>query len=352
MKSFVLVIALWSWEFAKAIPHSPFTLISKTQKEVCEPTEIANMPRVRSQDSLPICDSFSSATVLQYQICKINKIDNCAGVSRDLEISPLSTLAWTHTDKGAGVHETRNHQNLNFYANAGGATDALSNSSKSFTFISDACFPIDQLANSFGDNADDRIRNVVEKIEKEYMRAKTESGYCEDCLKGAALEMGITTSLEDLRSKVSASKEQDDTPAEFLYRLMLKGCTKGQISLRPSKTPKFNMFPPSKDSYTGLINKIKEVLSSKNPLTFDGVCLQYEGKKCVKGHSVVISGYRKVCKQNSDCKTECREVLKVQNSWGADWQKQNDDGWVDAKSLLSYVTDNPDLMQNSLAWYQ
>ncbi len=30
----------------------------------------------------------------------------------------------------------------------------------------------------------------------------------------------------------------------------------------------------------------------------------------------------------------CKEVFKLHNSWGVEWQKKNNDGWVDADTLV------------------
>lgn len=377
MKYFVFVLTLWSCNFAFSVPHSPWQFVQEQGKKECEKNIVENMPRVRSQDSLPICGPMASATVAQFQVCKSLNIANCSRVDRKQEVSPFSTLAWTHTNTGRGVPELQNHENIQVYGKTKGAAgDALRNAKKDALFVSDSCYPLDQFANEYevtGDpnvNAENEIKvqDIFDRINTDYnryqSRNKTEGEFCEECegMGGAVSKLRIATSANDIKKHMNSSKGLNS--AQFLYNLMLGSCDDG-VAIEPA--PKFEMFPKgyeqekkkaqkigSKEvqnfNYNALVGKIKSVLKTKNPLAFDGVCLKYEGDKCVTGHSVVISGYRKVCK-DSACGTECRDVLKVQNSWGEDWQKRNNDGWVDARALLSYVTEDPSRMENVLSWY-
>lgn len=377
MKYFIFLVTLWSCNLAYAVPHSPWQFVQDQGKKECEKEEVANMPRVRSQDSMPICSSMASATIAQFQICKSLRIANCSRVDRENEVSPFSTLAWTHTNTGQGVPELQNHENIQMYGKTqGAAVDALRNAKKDALFVSDSCFPLDQFANEYevGDDPDKnreneiKVQNIFDKIAENYKkyqaRNKTEGQFCEECaaISGAALKLRITSTADEIKAHMDDSKGLN--ASQFLYNLTLGMCKDG-VAIEPS--PKFEMFPTdfkkakklatkngSKEvpdfNYNALIKKIKTVLSSKNPVAFDGVCLKYEGNKCVTGHSVVISGYRKVCKDSS-CGTECRDIIKVQNSWGEDWQKRNNDGWVDAKTLMSYVTEDASRMENVLSWY-
>ena len=38
---------------------------------------------------------------------------------------------------------------------------------------------------------------------------------------------------------------------------------------------------------------------------------------------------------NPENKKDKRDLFKVHNSWGAEWQRQNNDGWVDADQFTS-----------------
>ena len=65
---------------------------------------------------------------------------------------------------------------------------------------------------------------------------------------------------------------------------------------------------------------------------YPAVCaFPQNGDECKSVHSVVISGYKKVC--TKDSKPVCKDVFKIHNSWGAEWQRMNNDGWVDADAF-------------------
>ena len=71
----------------------------------------------------------------------------------------------------------------------------------------------------------------------------------------------------------------------------------------------------------------------KKPLTFDsalGIDLNGEPGDNI-GHSVVICGYKKVINIKTK---EIIELFKIHNSWGEKWQKENNNGWCNAKNLL------------------
>lgn len=374
-KCFVSLLALWSWQNAYAVPHDPFEFFNAQQEakqtDICVDDKINGMPPFRSQDSVPMCSSFSSAAVAQFHVCKRIPGACVDGVpkSSKFTISPFSTLAWTRTNKGMGATNSANFTNLDIYSDplrGGGATDALKNASMSFVFFAESCFPFDQLANKFGLNNFAKTEMLVKTIEGEYQKASLEGkGICEDCLTGAAMELGIKSSVDDIRAKLVEAKAADATSAQFLHKLMLENCP-DNISFRPTQQPKFDSFPskPADFTYDKWIGKVKDVLKGGNPLTFDGICLEYNiDKTCKTPHSVAISGYRKVCKnveslkllptgknEKEKCAVECRDLVKVQNSWGANWQA-NSDGWVDAKVLTEHARKNKKAMENSLAWY-
>jgi hypothetical protein len=130
---------------------------------------------------------------------------------------------------------------------------------------------------------------------------------------------------------------QKKTFGSFWQAMMFDQCRDKPIKL--SKNPVSNYFPEptangsAKKVSTGeLIAKGKEILKGGNPFLVDGICPQYRNGKCVEPHSVAVTGYRKVCKSDGSC----RDLFKIQNSWGADWQKRNNDGWLDAESFLDH----------------
>lgn len=343
MKLLIFFFVLWSWDiqaFAQSSNEpTAFATVSKDYGTLQgKKLELDQMPRVRSQDSVPDCWGFAAATVAQRYICKSQK-STCNPLDREAEISPLSMVAWTHpnSDEG-GVAETRNFKNIQFDKTGSAASNALQNARESFRFMPDSCFPHDQLAEKYGrtEESERTVGKIFDVLKSAYNKYKTEGEFCEDCLVKEVAKLKITLSGADIKAALDK-----DTAGEFLYRLTLGKCD-SFIKFRPQ--PNLDSFPKSEPvTVAQMIEKTKEVLKTGNPLTLDDVCASYSKGKCTGQHSLVISGYRLLCKAGN---TQCRHVVKVQNSWGADWQKQHDDGWIDAEQLMA-----TSLKKNRLAWY-
>lgn len=375
-KCFVSLVVLWSCSSSMAVVHNPFEFFNEKREgktsKVCDTSKPIKMAPERSQGDIPICGAYSSAAVIQFQVCKKFSGACIDGVptSAKTTVSPLSTLTWMRPNPGKNSGElSSDFTSLKFYTTeVGGAADVLLNASKFPSFFSESCFPIDQLVNRF-DNKD--FKKIISTIETEYSKAKLEGdGICVDCLKGSALETSakaLGISSEKIAEKLVEAKKEDASPSQYLQKLMLENCP-DKIKFRPSQAPKVDYFPRQSADFTyeKLIGKVKEVLSGGNPLTMDNICIEYKADgSCKTFHSVAISGYRKVCKNIDDekdkCSVQCRDVVKVHNSWGADWQKRleiaegkeagDGEGWVDAKKLTEYMTKNRSFMKNSLAWY-
>ncbi len=343
MKKYKLVFILLLWSrcgFSSVIstlrPISPEikNTYSLTQFE----TIIANMPRVRSQDSLGVCFGFSSATVVQHYACLEQK-SSCNPLDEMKEISPMSMVAWANpNDPNKRAGTWTNHSNIRFSGLGYGALGHFALDKNNMTF-SESCYPFDQLANRYSDDKE-AIETIVEKLKAEYDRFKTEGSTCEECLlKLVQKDLGAKTTLRDL-----AIGLKQKTFEQFLYTAFVGSCESGLIAITPPA--KMNMFPKQNETanYKELLGEIKKVLSLGRPLILDSVCPYYENNKCTGGHSVVITGYRSICKKDNP--KDCRDVLKIQNSWGEDWQKRNDDGWLDAKILLG---DKP-FSEGAVSW--
>lgn len=350
-KYFVFLLTLWSCQSFAGFS----TLDTSWATDKNSLVEIKNMPRLRSQDSVPDCWGFSSATIAQYNICnRPNPPKVCSELGPKQEISPLSMVGWTHTNNlKDGVPEIRNHKNIQFGIEGATAAKALMTAKNEFIFMAESCYPHDQLATQYGIYQEDVVKNILENLKKKYEefnKQKTEGNFCEECyvksVEQEALKLKINAPIEDIKSALKGKK----TFGEFLYRITLGRC-EDMVQAEPSPNfsmypPAQNRYPPAKELYNDMISKVKDVLKTGNPLAFDGICIKLEKGKCAPAHSVVISGYRKVCKAGN-----CRDVLRIQNSWGADWQEKHDNGWIDAEDLLSDVVNNPQLIKNTLAWY-
>lgn len=321
--------------------------------KVVESYEIPNMPRIRSQDSFPICYGMSSACLAQKYICKIKDIKNCAEPGVKFEISPFSAAAWanTNTENDApGFRSSHTNIPLDTWSKQS-ATLALMNSSKIFEFKPESCYPFDQVANKYGGNKD-LVDRLISKYARIYKENNTEG--CDECLTKFTNDLNDELNLGISKEGVKAAFKEK-TYAEFIYKLVFRDDCEG---IRFSPKPTAKMFPligGEKVTTADVLLKAKEVLAAGNPLQINGFCIQRnkESNKCEAQHHMVISGYKEICKTASNCK----KVFKVQNSWGEDWQKKMDNGWIDADALLANVT--PDITRpgfpispGSISWLE
>jgi hypothetical protein len=349
IKSIVATAIILAFPLAKGQDDTCFKKIDNSYQEVPESRhEVANMPKVRSQDSSGACSGLSSAAVAQHYVCEAKKLD-CQNLSPEQTISPFSMLSWMETNRRLNEpHEVDRHTNIRFNNPGWMALSNAAETKRDFSFDSDSCYPFDQFANKYGSN-EAAVKKMIDKFENYYNKNKTEGTICEDCLKeDLKKDLLISAQADDLKQALSK-----DTFGEFLYRVVFRNCPTF-IKVKPS--PKFNSYPQNDDAkYEDLIGKIKEVMTEGRPINLSGICPLMVDKKCKRGksgkpasHDVVISGYRKMCKPSG----ACRDVLKIHNSWGQAWQDQYDGGWVDAESLLkSAADDNGKFEKNMLAWY-
>lgn len=341
---------------------SGFTVISAQEeksKVSCQKIVMPNsMPRVRSQDSFPLCQSYAAATMIQYQYCKRKEIKDCSQVSPDQEVNPLSV----HNKLMEDVRGVFSPQKINFKSGYGGAIDGISKTVDSFVHYPESCYPMDQLIAKYGDNSPAKIAQAIAKLNKEIRKAKTEGDICTTCIEGVVKDLQSNVPIDEIKKSIleyhahnqdnivnGKNKEVIDTYTgeNLLFKLLLDNCKADPISQRRSQAPKFADFPNEDgDKNTeSMISKVKEVLGTGNPIAFDGVCLNYENGKCEytldkkkhsAGHAVVIHEFVNLC-DNDKCDSGCRRAFRIQNSWGKDWQKENNNGLVDAEDLLSYV---------------
>lgn len=351
--SIVLSVYLWSCHLLATSTY-PKVFIPVDYKEYVEKNntriEIENMPRIRSQDSFPICYGLSATTIAQKFICDQDKEEypDCGQIPPGKEISVFSMIAWAKsTNENLDPKSYDNHKNISIGLLSG--SDALMNSEKSFSFMPESCYPLDQIANKYSGAKKEDVENMLNELTKKYEdnRTKTEAAAsidtCPECLSNEINEkLGTMVSAKEISEALKKKSS-----SEFLYSVIFNNCRR--TSFHPK--PIYNNYPPENVNITDslqLLPKIKEVLKDKNtPLQIEGVCLIRDSKNECKGkHSFVISGYKEVCKKSNTCKT----LFKVQNSWGKDWQNTNNEGWLEAEPILKSINSSPRMNTGILSW--
>lgn len=197
-------------------------------------------------------------------------------------------------------------------------------------YVLESCKPFDKLANNFSfynNRGDKRAEEFLKYTQELYdkKRSTTEAAAVEDCpecLKQLSNMTGFDENVINLKQAL-AKKSYD----EFLYTLFFADCKLKDVSrgFRQVKFPQDDMAVTNDE----LKQKIKEGLSADHPVLFPNLCMNMQNGKCAEGHSIVITGYKKMC-----CGSKCTDVFKVHNSWGQEWQDRNNGGWVSANDLL------------------
>lgn len=364
-------LTLCSIIFVPLITNGAFEKVSTDYNTVVEESEVPNMPRIRSQDSLGLCQSFSGATMLQHQYCVVYKIQDCSKISSSVEISPLNVWSYLTPNKAGqelGVRENHTHVNIKDQAtvsreNKGflipllailNMVKAAVGKSDGFRLCSEKAFPFDQFANKYG-QSEEAMNTILSKLDDVYQTQRkkiisTEASateVCNECLQATITEVNQILprplSVES-NSKLVERSLRKETFGEFLYEIMFSKC--GDITM---PIPKIGEFPEAGKSSTKqeLKNKLIEVLKTKTPVSYGPICVDRSAADKCGQHNIVISGYKKVKNSNGDVK----ELFKIQNSWGEEWQKAStNDGWVDSKGIIdNYFSEK--VVNSSLYWF-
>ena len=292
--------------------------------------EIPNMPAYETQDDLGECRAFSVRTIMQKYTCEKWKSDipDCANPPADLSISPFGMLIYTNNN----FYEEEAFQPLQEKTRS--MHDILMDISKNPSFILSSCKPPSNLVNNFslkGKEGLENRDNFFDYLKKIYKDKNSIDLNIGDCLNEIEQVTGIKKELINLKKAFI-----QDSFDKFLYTLFFDGCKLEGFAdgFRP------NSYPNDKTNATtaDIKNRIIEGLKKGKPVLLPSLCMVADSSnKCKEGHSVVVSGYKKVYKN----KNELKNLFKVHNSWGINWQKSNNNGWVDADVLVNSTMREP-----------
>lgn len=293
--------------------------------------EIPNMPAIKTQDELGECRAFSMAALMQWHVCNYDKNDilDCKNPPANWSISYFGAMMYTHQDLDKDkTFQPEQSKSRSMYDILNEVKD---NAGK---FILDSCKPFDRLVNSFrtsgaaGVQKKDQFFTYLKKM-YESNKGKTEADIldCPECINEINSKAGVNADIASLKRALTK-----DSYDKFLYALFFQGCD-------------FQRFPASYQTMAYPIGgvdvgpqdvkkKIIDVLKSGKPVLYPKICFDFRAdKSCETGHSVVVSGYKKVCETKN--KSSCKDVFKIHNSWGEEWQKINNDGWLDADLIVN-----------------
>lgn len=381
MRMFYLFLVSCLWLPLTANAYAAFSQLpkqfSKIDTGVCSEfsgsCEVKNMPRIASQDGLGICYACVAATMMQAENCKKLKLD-CSNLNKNQLISQLDLariVAPKDLSKPAPMARS-SYKGLKTepddkIAESGGDphSTALIASLVTKKVASEACVALDTVISKMNTR-----KETIEAQEAMWNRMK---GYYDDYKNRKACATCTTNIYASAVSEIEKNLELKISNEELLrafgaesYEKFLDELTgankcedEQMVAFESVKTVKYEQYPDASDadpkklkvpvSDAEYIKKMREIIRSGRPAALSGVCLNGDPEDCKgKNHAVVIAGHRKVCDRDpADSKAVCRDSVKVVNCWGKSWQDDNNDGWVDAESLMKQTAKRP----NIVGWF-
>lgn len=342
-------------EEERLLPISPEYKIKKNVTEI----DAADIPRYTSQDSLGICYAHVAATMMQMENCRFKNINHadpnkkirCSDLKAEKLFSPLD-LSRIQIKKGEVPSSIRSSYK-GLHIEGGNLINAIKFGALVVKQTANqACASLDTILSKLNTRPDVKKAQMAiwEGLQREFNlvkeREKTIDASCKECLSNlyatAVKEMDPSLK-EDLDIKTDHVGIQrafaTKTFGEFLNEFLgTANCVRPMdtVKFEASDSVDYEPFPKEgqKTNPNEVMGKVIEVLKGGRPVALNAICYEkISPSDCPndKYHSVVIAGYRDICNTQG----KCRKSFKIINSLGKSWQDQNDDGWIDAETVLA-----------------
>ncbi|MDH4609826.1 hypothetical protein [Pseudomonas sp. BN102] len=343
--------------FAQATPW-PF-LVFEDDFHVLEGSElqIENMPRTTNQQGFGNCFAHSAAMIFNFYACRSHGID-CPSAPTGLLASTLDMTRFGSMPDGEPDYPS----SYSRIDEGGSGALALHISTVLVgTVASEACFPSqtlykDMVATDQTLTQDQLLmqRNNLERLKEFYEAYRGIVPPCADCPLddvGPVLEFSQLSNAQPTAEQLYRALGEASFGAFLERAIFPEPCseTEGRAHFEFKDSMVFNFYPRAEKqrNYASVMAAIKKSIRANNPVLLQNVCVKEEGESCFKGdengHSVVIYGYRRMC---ADDEIECYDALRIKNSWGEQWQREHDDGWVAAGEML----DSTGYRKGILSW--
>jgi len=292
-------------------------------KEVADSKiEIANMPAYKTQDDIGDCKAFSLAVLLQHYTCQKWKSDipDCKNPPSDSAISYFGLMAYTNQARGEDNTFQPNQDDGRGMYNI---INDLSNSGN--RLILESCKSSEIMAKSFSyaEEGLEKRDNFFKYLKEIFEKLKNKNNLSNTDLTQEIINLNgyVNLDFNQVSLKKALTKEDFD---KFLYALFFENCRKEDFptgfSAAAYPLDSMNVTPNE------IKNQIIKGLKLDKPVLFPSLCLsQDKSDKCNISHAFVISGFKQVKKIDI-----VKDVFKVHNSWGLEWQLKNNGGWLDA----------------------
>lgn len=336
--------------FGSAHIYSEFETLTATQHIISK----EQLPEIRSQYQTPTCQSFCVTALVEFEKCRQEGRKVCYSLSASERISPVSMFMYRDNLRKSDIASI--HTLVDMDEGSGLINKILGKISSSIdepTFFSESCFPFDRFIAQQGFPSVDQIRAFYREMEHQFDSARSGVGITET-------DYQSCKACSQLLQTVRSSYFVDPDPLEFLgslrsdnFRKFLFKLTFDRDFNRSAECQEINMrhvqfinypsFGDPKIPLVALIDKVKANLVDQKPIILSGLCVS---KHIVTGkcsfHCVLLVGIKSMRKRTTG---EIVEFIQVRNSWGKDWQAQNNDGWIMLSALkeLLQTADDPNI---------
>lgn len=284
--------------------------------------EVSNMTPTKSQDGIGLCYGFSSTSLLENYRCRELKL-NCLDSAQQL--SPLDVSSYYLNSSSRAIQEAGDTETLlkNFRNSPRKLAKEECAKYSSLVYKANQRF-----LPSEGQGWQYLIANWNEFKKKNQFQQIQEVSCTVGSLKSHI--SGLNTPADQLEDAFLNATSIEN----FLYKAILP-----QECLTEDKmasVPDFALYsyPEYPATYTqkNLSDKIESILLNNIPLEMSICTVESAPTACPagEGHSIVLYGIREAC---SSVAEDCRTMVRVKNSYGWGWQRDNNDGWVDLETL-------------------
>ena len=297
--------------------------------------EVRNMPKVRNQGGLPVCDGYAAWYLLMQYQCKRAGSD-CKSLEPGAVPHPVLFASLGATSSYSGKYG----RTTVLYSEGSATYSALNELQSTGKALADSCFNYEQLVYSKYHGDQVSMAKAFESLKANYFdQFKSTGKVCMDCLL-TTLQQNFDLTVDATTAEKALNEKIFD---QFLYDVMYGQCrTKAKMpfAFENRGWPNDN----ESASYDGFIKKLAGIFGTNTPVAV-GACLdeQPPTDHCKSAHGMAIAGYRKVCNGG-----RCSEYIKVHNSWGKEWQDRNSKGWIDARNFYEYMQKS----KNSMTWIE
>lgn len=312
-----LAIVLWGGSASAALNHPydapPAWALFGTNQALVTP-----MTATKDQNGSGLCYGFAATTLLENFICKNQSISDC----NQLMLSVLHVSSFR--DEGKILED-------------GGSTNSILTKIKgqNAPIIRESCAPFPRYKDFLKKIKAEGYKDA-DDFERRYNYIKSNPN-CIECMN--VMERALPhLNRQLLKNLISNYKYK-----EFLaHSVISEDCLKNNSI----KIPPFEIRSrtPSDFQHSGEIHGlIEKLVLNKIPVQMS---IQTDTGNPPGFHAIVIEGVKEVCRGEA---MECVQMYKIKNSYGKNWEAQNNNGWVEAGNLIEHFKGHEGL---TLSWLE